>query len=174
MTYFSNVLRKPYYMLALLCLVFTFTAKAQTKQETIDWLNSKANHQFVYGEIFKTSKKFKFNNDGSFEIISTNYEVPFNHFKPQAACVTTLKGHFKNLSPTSVRTRIVEGLIFVDIKCSNSSKCIQTTQAGDCGTFDITGITFGAFDDIEENIEARLKKAFIHIINLYGGKKEVF
>jgi hypothetical protein len=158
-----------------LCLFITTSAFTQTKQETINWINSKSNNQFVTGDVFKTSQKMKINSDGSFEIISTDYEVPFNPMKPEVSCVTTLKGNFKNLTPNSVTVRKEKNLVFIDIKCADGSNCIKTSNSGNCGMgYVTTGIVFGAFDGSEENIDTRLKKAFIHLINLCGGKKEAF
>lgn len=158
-----------------LCLLITTPAFTQTKQETIDWINSKSKHQFVTGDVFKSSQKMKINSDGSFEIINTNYDVPFNPMKPEVLCTNTLKGNFKNLSSTSVTVRKAKGLVFIDINCSNGSNCIKTSKSGNCGIeYGTDGLVFGAFDGSEENIDARLKKAFIHLINLCGGKKEAF
>jgi hypothetical protein len=158
-----------------LCLLITTSAFTQTKQETIDWINSKSKHQFVTGDVFKSSQKMKINSDGSFEVINTNYDVPFNPMKPEVLCTTTLKGNFKNLSPTSVTVRKEKGLVFIDIDCSDGSNCIKTSKSGSCGIeYGTNGIVFGAFDSSEENIDTRLKKAFIHLINLCGGKKEAF
>lgn len=113
--------------------------------------------------------------DGTFEITHINYEVPFNPMKPEAMCTITAKGNFKNLSSSSVTWRKSNGLIFIDINCTDGSNCIKTSKTGTCGIeLDTSGITFGAFDDAEENIGARLKKAFVHLINLCGGKKEPF
>lgn len=158
-----------------LCLLATTSAFTQTKQETIKWLNSKPKHQFVTGDVFKSSQKMKINSDGSFEIINTNYDVPFNPMKPEVLCTITLKGNFKNLSPTSVTFKKEKGLVFIEINCSNGSNCIKTSKSGNCGIECGTdGIVFGAFDGAEQNIDTRLKKAFIHLINLCGGKKEAF
>jgi hypothetical protein len=149
---------------------------AQTKQETVDWLNSKFNkNPIVYGEVFKASQKMKINPDGSFEIISTDYETPFNPSNPVAASITTLKGNFKTMSPSSVTARKSNGLLFIDIKCAGVSECIKVVGRGSSGVnYDKTGITFGAFYNDEENIASRLKKAFIRLITLCGGKKEAF
>jgi opacity protein-like surface antigen len=160
---------------AIAFLLMTISASAQTKQETIDWINSKSNHQFVTGDVFKSSQKMKINSDGSFVITNTDYDVPFNPMKPQVLCSSTLRGNFKNLSPTSVSVRKEKGLIFIDINCSNGSNCIKAYKSGDCGIeYGTDGIVFGAFDGSEDNIAARLKKAFIHLINLCGGREEAF
>jgi hypothetical protein len=49
------------------------------------------------------------------------------------------------------------------------------TQTGKAGiTYDTDGVTFGAYSLNEADIAERLKKAFIHLIILCGGKKESF
>ncbi len=160
----------------IVVLVLHLNLAAQTKKETVDWINSKMpTNPIVYGEYFKSSQKMKINDDGSFEIINSDYELPIHIKNPKAETVTTLKGNFKDLTPTSVTVRIQKGLVFIDINCSNGKECIATSQTGKSGAiYDKKGITFGAFYASETNIAERLKKAFTRLIILCGGKKEAY
>jgi hypothetical protein len=162
--------------LFLTSLMISGLLVAQTKQETIEWINSKIPaNPIVYGDFFKASQKTRINQDGTFEIIITDYEVPINPSNPKAETITTLRGNFKDFNPSSVKTRKVNGLLFIDMYCFNGKKCISISQTGKEGIeYDKIALSIGAFSVNENNIEERLKKAFIKLITLSGGKKEVF
>lgn len=166
-----NILVGIFILLSMQQIVYS-----QTKQETIDWINSKVpKDPVLYGDYLKFARKMKLNADGSFEVISSFYELPVDTRSPQAASVTTMKGNFKDLSPTSVTVKSGNGLVFVHIKCSGGGDCINTIKTGNSGVYEPKDlIVFGAFYDGEENMSARLKKAFVHLIELCGGRKEAF
>jgi hypothetical protein len=169
----SNCIRV---LLILISIYICSPTAAQTKKETVDWLNSKFNkNPIVYGDVFKFSQKMKINQDGTFEIISTDYEVPINPSNPEVASRTIIKGNFNNLSPSSITVRKSNGLLFIDIKCLGGNDCLSVSTKGDAGiSYDKSGVAFGAYYDEEENIGNRLKKAFTRLIKLCGGKAEAF
>lgn len=165
-----------YLFLLLLPLFASNKGQGQTKSETIDWINSKAPaNPILFGSIFKESQKFRINADGGFEITAIIYETPINQNQPKAETTTILKGHFKNFSTTSIKIRSENKLIYVELKCFNNSDCIQVSQTGKSGIdYENTGVTFGPYYNNEDNLPARLKKAFTQLIVICGGKKEVF
>ena len=115
----------------------------------------------------------KINQDGSFTIQEYNYSPKILLPDLQNYRWKTLfTGHFKDLSPNSMGTKTINGKVFFRASCS-SGKCItQQDQGVDYKTFTNSEITLGITSDI--SLEARCKKAFIHLINLCGGKKEAF
>jgi hypothetical protein len=160
----------------LLILLLASTLNAQTKSETINWINSRApTNPILFGSIFKESQKFRINSDGSFEITAIIYESPINPNQPKAETTTKLKGHFKDFNSNSIKVRTENKLIYVDIKCFNNSSCIQVSQTGKSGIdYENTGVTFGPYYNSEDNLPERLKKAFTQLIIHCGGKKEAF
>lgn len=165
--------------LSLSFLLIPFLASslaAQTKSETINWINSKApNNPILFGTIIKESQKFKINSDASFQITAIIYELPIDPKTPKAETTTTLKGDFKNLNPSAVKIRKQGNLIFVDVKCNSNKGCLQVEQKGRSGVdYGNSGVAFGPYYDNEENLPERLKKAFTQLIILCGGKKESY
>jgi hypothetical protein len=166
--------RKAAYLIICHAL-FSFSI-AQTKKETIDWLNSKfPKNPIVYGDGFKFSQRMKIDPNGTFEITNESYETPINPLNPIVETTTILKGAFKDLNPASVVIHKQNGLYFIDINCFISKDCIHISQSGKGGIkFDKSGIIFGAYYSNESNIGERLKKAFTRLILLCGGKRELY
>lgn len=156
--------------------LFSITVQSQTKQETIDWINSKIpQNPIVFGEIIKEANKMKILPDGTFEISTLYFEIPINPFNPKIETTITVRGNFKNLSPSSVTLIKKERYYFISINCNNNKECLEISRSGKEGIDHAkNGLSFGAFDAEETNIGGRLKKAFIHLINISGGKKETF
>jgi hypothetical protein len=164
-------------LLVINCLLVQFQSKAQTKKETIDWINSKfPQNPVVHGDFFKCAQRMKILPDGTFEITILDFELPFNPMKAEIQSTTVLRGNFKDLSPSSVTTRVTDDLLFVYIKCSGGKNCTTiTSQTGEkVGTIIRDGVLFGGFNMNENNLAERLKKAFTHLITLSGGKREAF
>jgi hypothetical protein len=160
----------------LICFIIACDCFSQTKQQTIDWINSKIpKDPIVYGDIFKTAQKMKIFSDGSFELIIVDFEIPVNPFNPKVETTNTVRGNFKNLSPSSVTLAKRDNYIFIDINCRNNMDCLTVTRTGREGIdYAKNKVGFGAFGTDESNIGERLKKAFLHLVTLSGGKKEVF
>ena len=155
-------------------LVCNLAVYGQTKKETIDWLNLKfETSPIIMSEIQQYTWFLKIKQDGSFTILEYNYSPKVLLPDSQNFRWKTLfSGYFKDLSPNSIRTETINGKVFFYASCS-SGKCItQQDQGPDYKTFTNSEVTLGITSDA--SLEARCKKAFIHLITLYGGKKEVF
>ena len=159
----------------LLTLLFNLTAYGQTKKETIDWLNSKFETSPIAISGFEQFCRFlRIKEDGSFSIESYDYSpkvfLPDKYNYKKKMLVT---GHFKNLSPNSIRTSTIDGIVYFYATCSNGKCIIQQNQGPDeFGSYTLSEVLLGITYDI--NLEARCKKAFLHLITLCGGKKEAF
>lgn len=160
----------------LTAILFTCLGFAQTKKETIDWINAKSpKNPVVFGGTFPSSQRLIVNQDGTFKITINDYEFPLDTQDPKIQTTTTLSGDFKDFNPSSVTIRRIENLIFIDIECYNSKNCITISQVGRKGiTYDQNSISFGAYNSSEANIADRLKKAFKSLISLCGGKNEAY
>lgn len=161
--------------LLLLILLFSFSAFGQTKKETIDWLNSKFESSPIASSEFEQYTRFlKINNDGSFSIQNYNYspKVLLPNLE-NYRWKSLFTGHFKNLSPNSIRTEKIKGNLYIYATCS-SGKCItQQNQGPDNFNSYTTSEVLLAFTS-DTSLEARVKKAFTHLIKLCGGKSEAF
>jgi hypothetical protein len=158
----------------LLILFCNLASYGQTKKETIDWLNSKfETSPIMVSEIQQYTRFLKIKQDGSFTILENNYSPKV--LLPDTTNYrwkTLFTGNFKDLSPNSVRTETIKGKVFFYASC-RSGKCItQKDQGPDYDTFTNSEVTLGITSDA--SLEARCKKAFIHLITLCGGKKEPF
>lgn len=156
-------------------IICNIAAYGQTKKETIDWLNSKfEGSPIIVTDIDQYTSFLKINQDGSFSIQSYNYSPSV--FPPNSKNYrwkTLFTGHFKNLSPTSITTKVVDEKLFIYATCSNG-KCITQKNQGpnNFNSYQSSEVLLAITSDI--TLEARCKKAFIHLITLFGGKKEVF
>lgn len=159
----------------LLLLVCNIASYGQTKKETIDWLNSKfETSPIVMSEVQQYTRFLKIKDDGSFSIQSYNYSPKTLLPDTQNYRWKTLfTGNFKDLSPNSVRTSTIKGNVFFYATCS-SGKCITQQDQGpdEFNTYTASEVLIGITSDA--SLEARCKKAFIHLITLCGGKKEPF
>lgn len=162
--------------LTIILILISTISFGQTKKETIEWINSKVpENAFIFGKYFKQSRKLEIYPDGTFTLTVKYYESPLNEFKPKVETISIAKGNFKNFNPSSVQVSYEKSLIFISINCYNNTSCLTNSQSGRSGIdLSTTGITFGAFDNDEDDIADRLKKAFKHLITLSGGKKEAF
>jgi hypothetical protein len=149
-------------------------AYGQTKKETIDWLNSKfETSPIIMSEVQQYTRFLKIKDDGSFSIMSYNYSPKV--LLPDTTNYrwkTLFTGHFKDLSPNSVRTETIKDKVFFYASCSNGKCITQKDQGPDYDTFTNSEVTLAITSDA--SLEARCKKAFIHLITLCGGKKEPF
>ncbi len=162
--------------LFLLPLFFScFFSYGQTKKETIDWLNSKFEYSpIVVSEIEKYTMEFRISQDGSFSIQYYNYSPKV--FLPDTDNYrrkVMFTGHFKDLSPNSIRTSKKDGKIFFYASCTNS-RCITQQNQGpnDFSVYYAREVELAVTSDV--GLEERCKKAFQHLIKLCGGKNEVF
>ena len=168
---------------------------AQTKQETIDWLNDKfGNSQMSIctSEEISYARILKINNDGSFVI--TQYEDWHFHNGVRKKFVSTLSGHFKNLSPSSLNSKILEikgnavlcskKNTFIYLTCTPGITIKQIDYKEDTKPIDgqivnissnVNSILIAVIPESgDQSLIDRSKKAFLHLIALCGGKKEVF
>lgn len=161
-------------LLSIGSLLAAASLLAQSKQETINWIASKfLKDPYVTGEFFKSSQKLQIHSDGSFVAVNTSYEAPLDPFNPEIHTIMTLTSNFKNFNPATVAIRYEKNLVFVVLYCTG--KCISVTKTCRDGCDHLKNvINIGAFDNGEENIGPRLKKAFVRLITLCGGKNEVY
>jgi hypothetical protein len=155
-------------------LAFNFTSYGQTKKETIDWLNTKFEASPIVMNDYEQYTWFlEIKQDGSFTIQEFNYSPKV--LLPDTTNYrwkTIFTGNFKDLSPNSIRTETISGKVFFYASCSNGKCITQQDQGVDYKTFKNSDVTLGIASDA--NLEARCKKAFIHLITLCGGRKEAF
>ncbi|UTM21871.1 hypothetical protein [Dyadobacter fanqingshengii] len=160
--------------LLTLMIMASFTSYAQTKKETIDWLNSKfESSPIIRNSLYQSTRFLKINANGDFSVQEYEYatNVPFPDSKNYSG-KTLFTGSFKDLSPSSVRAKQIYGEIFIFASCT-SGKCItQQDQGPDYETYKTSDIAIGVISD--PSLQIRCEKAFIHLIKLSGGKKEAF
>jgi hypothetical protein len=175
--------------------IISINSFGQTKQETIDWLNNKfSSDQFLIysSDITSFSRHLKINNDGSFLI--TEYEKSNYANGTVKKYVTTYSGHFKDLSASSFEKKKITNYgkvsfastnnTFLYLTC-NGDKSIRQTNYKE-GTIPsenfVTAVLTNSKtiliavipESADQSLIERSKKAFLHLINLCGGKKEVF
>ena len=183
------------YFLALTFLVLASNINAQTKKETIDWLNSKfgGNQSSIYeSDVISFARFLKIKDDGTF--IITQYETWHNDNGSISNYLTTMSGDFKNLSPNSFRTSKIENRgkhslsstnnTFLFLTCSPGSYIKQIdykegTKPSDgqvsMASASMTDVTIAIIpESADQSLIERSKKAFLHLIELCGGKKEAF
>jgi hypothetical protein len=157
-------------LLTLFVTIICSNITAQTKQETIQWLNDKLQSSPIrlQGNM-QTVMFFTANNDGTFTTKLREEAKLMNYISE-----TSFKGNLSMLSPNSVVIKQFGDKYYIKANC-RSGKCIsQNSQYSDGHTtaFKSNDITFCMLED--SSLAERTKKALIHLIKLYGGKKEAF
>ncbi|GLU55115.1 hypothetical protein [Dyadobacter frigoris] len=160
--------------LLIILTIASFSAFGQTRKETIDWLNSKFESSPIIRNSIQQSTRFlKIEDTGNFSVqeflYATNVALPTSRNYNGKTLYT---GNFKDLSPNSVRSSRVYGEIFIFASCT-TGKCVnQQDQGPDFDVYKVSEVAIGVISD--PSLEARCKKAFIHLITISGGKKEAF
>ncbi len=144
--------------------------KAQSKQETINWLNDKlSTSPYIISGNSSYAKHLKINNDGNFTVTQPNeffYIPSLNH-------EVIFSGNFKKLSPNSVKINVHNGNYYLYASCSSGNCITQVSKYPDSTeTFTTNDVILGITYEYE--LAERCKKAIIHLIKLSGGKNEAF
>jgi len=164
-------MKKHFFLILLICNNSIF---GQTKKETIDWLNTKfQSSPIISDEIEQYTRFLKINQDGSFTILVYNYSpkillLDTSNYRWK----TIFTGNFKDLSPNSIRTETIKGKIFFFASCSYGNCITQNDIGPDYNIFKNPNVLLAVTSDA--SLEPRCKKALIHLVNLFGGKKEPF
>ena len=154
---------------------------SQNKTETIDWIMSKMTNSPISDDgILGYSTRFiKINYNGEFTITERSWRKDQTPTLDDPVFVTTFTGNMKDLNPNSVILNKEDGLVYIHSTCTNSKNCISQKTHKVIGSkdeyFTSSSVVFGwVLPNSEPNITDRLKKAFIQLITLCGGKKEAF
>lgn len=153
-------------------LFLTLNLAAQSKKETVEWLNNKFTLTTVYElSISKYATRITFKEDGSFVIKEEEYNV-----KSGNLFNTTFEyGNLKDFNPNSFRIYHYQDYFFIQAKCTNTQGCVTKSGRFPEDNRVAEGIGFGAIRTGAENdIENRMLKAIKHLTVLVGGKTEVF
>ena len=159
------------HLLVCCFLFFNSISIAQTKTETIKWLNSKMPTKATmfpdsFGNLEGTSIK----------ILSTGdfTRDRDTHLANGQILNMTWKGNFKDLNPELIEITKVNSQFFIEISCSNCIKAENKTNGISELKYSVSKALFGPFLSSEANLDERLKKALKHLIVLFGGQKEPF
>ncbi|MHA3047147.1 hypothetical protein JSO59_007250 [Riemerella anatipestifer] len=152
-------------------LSFFSLGNAQTKSETINWINQKFSGDrtgFNNGYYsFVCFTKIDLNGN----VVNTSYRR--DRISGEDKDISTV--NLKNLSYTSVYTRTDGGFIFFYARCENGKKCVKNNSIYDNYLSYMDDMLLGM---IEENyapdIEQRGIKAFKTAIRFFNNKKEAF
>jgi hypothetical protein len=152
-------------------IMYTSFFTAQSKQETIDWLNTKLEFSpiSISGSLESTFYT-KINSKGVFSNTSIS-ESKLTGYKS----VSIFSGHLSSLSPSSIMIKKNNNnQYYISASCS-SGKCITQKSSYEDGTnanYELNTVTLCLVNNYE--LAERCKKAFTHLINIFGGKKEAF
>ena len=144
---------------------------SQSKKETIDWLNTKLQYTpiSISGNMESTFKT-QINDDGTLSNMSTQKAQITGY-----SDVTIFSGHLSKLNPNSLKIhKNSQDRFYISAICTTGN-CISQDSSyenGEKANYKINEITLCVIDDVE--VAERCKKAFTHLIRLYGGKKEIF
>lgn len=162
--------------------------KGISKEETITWLNSKfgGDQPVIYSNNFYSfSSHLEIERDGSFT--TTHHQNMFDGNNNIVANEkTTFSGHFKDLSTSSINVRVIEGIrphssksyYYVFVGCL-SVNCIKQRSYSKDYPFlteynNNEVLMFIVTDNMDKTLIERGTKAITHLIELSGGKKEVY
>ncbi len=153
-------------------LFFCNALKAQSKKETVEWLNNKFTLSAVYElQIFKYQSTITFKEDGSFAIKTEELSKKDNHL----VNTTYEYGNLKDFNPNSVKIYKFGEFFFIQAKCTNTKGCVRKSGGYPEDNRIAEGVGFGAIrTEADNNIENRMLKAIKHLIVLVGGKTEAF
>jgi len=168
---------KRYIIICFLTAIFISVSNAQSKTETINWINSKISS----GPIIRKDKGQSFSiylkifSDGRFKTTQYNWilksdDIPSfeNYFRK-----AIFKGSFKSLSPNSVRVEKIDGCIYIYASCSDKDCVMQLyDDNGSSMAYKHSDVLLGVSKNV--SLEPRLIKAIVHLIKLCGGKSEAF
>jgi hypothetical protein len=158
----------------LLFSLFIIDATAQTKKETINYLNTVFKRSAVIVKTFETETRFfKIMPEGNFEIKCFNYK-PTSAPKPEDLQYTyAISGDLKDISPFSISTSNNNGLVYFYATCSNGKFIYQQNddKRGNA-KFPLPGVLLGVVSALPDPlVEANCKKALTRLILLCGGKE---
>lgn len=156
--------------LFFICSLIVTAVTAQSKQETINWLNEKlSSSPYIYDGNSSYSKFLEISRDGKFTVTQpTKFQ-----YSPSQNHTSIFYGSFSKLSFSSIKIKNINGNYYLLATCS-SGKCITQISEYNDGkeTFNSNDVVLGITSEYE--LAERCKKAIIHLIKLIGGKKEAF
>jgi hypothetical protein len=164
-------------IIIILCLLIfgIRSSNAQSKDETIRWLNDKFNNSYLVdgeGGLWRSAREFKYLSLGY--LTMTCYDYKKDILFPSDKNYTSVKYYsvfLSNLSPNSVRV-VKSGDFLLFLADCTKGDCIEVLGGTLIGVKTKT-IVLGVTRN-EQNLEERVKKALIHLITLCGGKNETF
>ena len=155
-----------------------------SKEETIAWLNNKfGDRQFVVHESpgISSALTLKIEADGFFTVNSftftTNQSTGLIRKYP-----TMLRGNFRDLSINSFKAVTRHGAVYMQFSCLKGN-CIHQFDYkvdSEISTNNLenanqnSAVTLAIIEDDNSDLMERSKKAFINLIQLFGGQKEAF
>ena len=160
-----------YKILSTLLLLMVISISAQSKSETIDWLNNKLSSSPIGLEgSMETTFFAKYNTDGSFENTLSEESKLINYLS-----ISKFSGNLSKLDPQSIRIiKSNDGNYFLQATCTKG-KCITQNskyENGKTAQYNSSIVSLAYVSDTE--LAVRCRTAFIHLIHLQGGKKELF
>ena len=160
-----------YKILSTLLLLMVISISAQSKSETIDWLNNKLSSSPIGLEgSMETTFFAKYNSDGSFENTLSEESKLINYLS-----ISKFSGNLSKLDPQSIRIiKSNDGNYFLQATCTKG-KCITQNskyENGKTAQYNSSIVSLAYVSDTE--LAVRCRTAFIHLIHLQGGKKELF
>lgn len=139
-------------MLLLLLALFPFYAVAQTKEETAEWIVSKANENYNHGASYEIS--------GS--DLMSKISLGDSRFERTIAI-----GSIKTVS--MVHTE--EYMTFF-LRCDDD--CVYFTETESDGTFKSDSykdvVLIEMYGKVDASLGPRMQKALLHLVELHGGK----
>lgn len=169
---------KKHVLLLLLPLVFMIgESAAQTRAETVNWINLKYRNSGLIKDPVNDQQSFlRINRDGSFEIKANLYEPGAIITYKNLRNAYVIRGHFRDLNPESVRYAVEGDRLILYAQCGNNSQCIRQVETKKDKSADSTLANSVMFGPIlinkEQGLPAEAVKAFRRLITLDGGKKD--
>lgn len=169
--------------ITILCLLLmNINSYSQTKIETVDWLNARANERNAFQWIqYLRANNIEFKYDGTFKI-TESYNESGKYWFSNAVPVYEITGNLKYFyQNTEIKTEHDDSrdrtIWYVQIRCDKKNCYSQKYIPNDNVAYgkylkDENSLWIGPYTD--EETAKRVSKALTHLIILCGGKKEAF
>lgn len=163
-------------IIQLFVIFICLDATAQSKKETIDWLNGKFSLNTSYviktGEYtFPYTCNVHINENGTF-VIKTE-ELSFKDY--HVINTQYAYGNIQDFNPGSAKIYNMDEYFSIQMNCTNSKSCVKRSGGYKVDNHNSNGIGLGVMLRTNDaDFANRMLKAVKHLITLFGGKKEAF
>ena len=170
------MLQLKYLLPVLLSFLFAETISAQSRAETVTWINLRfRNSGLIKDSSTGQTTTLRINRDGSFELKNNVYRPGDMAIARNLQSAATITGSFKEMDPNTVSYTLLDNQLFIYANCLLGKNCIRQIETRKDKSVDSVqniSVMFGpVVVDNEPGMAIEAVKAFRRLISLDSGIK---